>query len=38
MLLMQSADFAKAMKALDAPWQPVEARIDPALRAKVCPS
>lgn len=38
LLLMQSADFSKAMKALDPSWQPVEVRIDPVLRAKVCPS
>jgi hypothetical protein len=36
LLLMKSADFRKAMRDLDPTWQPFEAVIDPALRARVC--
>ena len=38
LLLMQSADFGKIMRELDRAWQPPAVQIDPALRAKVCPS
>ena len=36
LLLMKSAEFGKAMRDLDPAWRPVEAVIDPALRARVC--
>ncbi|MDH3445812.1 MAG: patatin-like phospholipase family protein [Deltaproteobacteria bacterium] len=38
LLLMKSADFGNAMKALDPSWQPSEVQIDPAILAKVCSS
>jgi hypothetical protein len=38
LLLMQSPDFGKIMRELDRAWQPPAVQIDPALRAKVCPS
>jgi len=38
LLLMKSPDFRKAVQALDPAWQPSNVQIDPALRAKVCPS